>query len=184
MGVLRLVVTGFTEKKKPWWQQIGTAANNAVGEAALERLVKNYPKGTFLQLQEKVNKKNTTHMTLEASGDEDKHKDFSACELWSKLESDQINDKDIRGTDFDTTWNKTLSFTNFLDAQTALSGVADVTPKNTILVLGSIDDNGGWHVEKEMKGKASVSAGAVNADEAEEIPAKGNGKGKHKLEVV
>ena len=44
--------------------------------------------------------------------------------------------------------------------------------------------NGGWHVEKEMKGKASVSAGAVNADEAEEIPAKGNGKGKHKLEVV
>lgn len=177
MGILRMVVTGTNEKKEPWWQDIGKAANTEVGEVALEKIAKNYAKGNHLQLQEKRDKKNITHCTVEATGNEDKHKDFSKCEIWSKTQSDQINDKEIRGTEFDTTWNLTLTFTNMLDANTALPGVADVTPKNTDLVLGTIDDNQGWHVDKELKGKQKVSVGGTNADQAP-------GAKKNKLTIV
>lgn len=166
MGVLRMVVTGKDEQGKPWWQGIGAAANNAVGEAALESIAKNYEKGCFLQLQEKVNKKNTVHFTVEATGDEDKHKSAKACEIWNKAISDQANITEAKGTDFDTVWTKALSFNNYLDASTAVKSVAKVTPKNTVLVLGLIDDNGGWKVEEEVPGKSAAVIGETNADNA------------------
>lgn len=165
MGVLRIVHSGKDQTGKPWWQDRGKASNLAVGEAILERIAGNYEKGCFLQVQEKKDKKNLTHKTVSTEGEKDKNVAESLTEIWQRKAPEQAEvDPEMDGV----IWHWVATLKTQLDAKKALPGIASITPNNSELIIGGVDDNGDWQEGISMKGKESSISGKLNADESPE----------------
>ncbi len=180
MGVLRIVESGKDQQGKPWWQDRGKASNLAVGEAILEKIAGNYEKGCFLQVQEKKDKKNLTHKTVSTDGDKDKATVESVTEIWQRKKSDQTEvDPDNDGF----IWHWVATLKSPLDAKKSMAGIAAITPNNSILVMGGVDDNQDWQEGPQMEGKAKATEGGLNADEAPETPKKVKGEAHYPVKT-
>lgn len=170
MGVLKIRVTG-KENGKPWDEEIGKASNLAVGEVILEKIAPNYEKGNYLQVREKVKKRNRTHKTVETSGDKDKNTVSSLVEIWQIKEIEQQDmEKDQTGI-VRKVWHWVATLSNPLDAKKALPGIAAITPDNSVLVIGGVDDNQDWEEGFFAQGRDKTTGG-LSADEAPETPKK------------
>ena len=174
MGVLRIIHSGKDQTGKPWWQDRGKASNHAVGEVIIEKIASNYEKGSFLQVQEKKDKKNLTHKTVNTEGDKDKNTVESITEIWQRKKSDQT---DVQPEEDGFIWHWVATLKSPMDAKKAIAGIAAITPNNSVLVMGGVDDNQDWQEGLTVEGKAKAGIGALNADDAPETK-------KEKLKVV